>query len=202
MSQFKDYNDYELVSLAQEENEDAIDILYQKYKPIIYKKCHKYLPFLKGVELCDLIQECYIVLSTAIKSFNQNNTSTFYTFINLCLDRYLVNTYKKNTNTKNKLLNESISLDAIDDEELSLINLIEDNTNNPELELNDELEISELYNKIMSKLTDLEECVFILKIQNFDYKEIASILDKDKKSIDNAIQRIKLKIKSLIEFNI
>ena len=55
----------------------------------------------------------------------------------------------------------------------------------------------ELYNKIIDKLTYLEELVFILKVQNFNYKEIASILDKDSKSIDNAIQRIKTKIKEL-----
>lgn len=197
MNNYKDYNDYELVYLAQEKNEDAIEILYKKYNPIMYKKCKKYLPFLKGVELEDLIQDCYIVLDNAIKCFNQDNTTTFYTFITICLDRYLVNTYKRNNNTKNKLLNESLPLDSLKEEEFSLIDLIEDNTNNPELELNSELELTELYNKIISKLTDLEECVFVLKIQNFNYKEIAEILDKDSKSIDNAIQRVKTKISSL-----
>lgn len=197
MNEYKDYNDYELVYLAQEQNEDAINILYQKYKPIIYKKCQKYLNFLKGVELCDLVQECYIVLLNAIKTFNQDSTSTFYTFITICIDRHLVNTYRRNINTKNKILNDSISLESIDDEEINLIDIIEDDTNNPELELNKELNMFEIYNKIIEKLTDLEECVFILKIQNFDYKEIAEILDKDKKSIDNAIQRIKTKIREV-----
>lgn len=194
---YKDYNDYELISLAHEQNEDAINILYEKYKPIIYKKCSKYIRFIKGVELCDLIQECYIILDYAIKNFNQDNNNTFYTFLIVCIDRYLTNEYKKSINTKNKLLNESISLDSIDDEENSLINLINDNTSNPELELDNELDFINLYNKIIDKLTSLEECVFILKIQNFNYKEIASILDKDNKSIDNAIQRIKAKISNL-----
>ena len=45
-------------------------------------------------------------------------------------------------------------------------------------------------------LTDFEKQVFELKINGFEYKEIADILDKDSKSIDNALQRIRLKIKN------
>jgi len=193
---YKEYNDYELISLAQEQNEDAINIIYQKYMPLIHKKCHKYISFIKGLELSDLIQECYIILDYTIKSFNQDNSSTFYTFLNICLDRYLVSEYKKSKNNKNKVLNESISLDSTEEDEFSLLNLITDN-NTPELELTINEEFNNLYKKIISNLTDLEECVFILKIQNFSYKEISSILDKDIKSIDNTMQRIKNKINKI-----
>lgn len=194
---YKDYNDYELISLAHEQNEDAINIIYEKYKPIIVSKCNTYIKYIKGIELSDLIQECYIVLNAAINTFNQEKDNIFYTFINLCLDRYLISEYKKSNNTKNKLLNESLSLDSLDNEDKNLIKIIKDDKYNPELELIQELNFMELYNKIIDKLTYLEELVFILKVQNFNYKEIASILDKDSKSIDNAIQRIKTKIKEL-----
>ena len=194
---YKEYNDYELISLAHEQNEDAINIIYEKYKPIIVSKCNTYIKYIKGIELSDLIQECYIVLNTAINTFNQEKDNIFYTFINLCLDRYLISEYKKSNNTKNKLLNESLSLDSLDNEDKNLIKIIKDDKYNPELELIQELNFMELYNKIIDKLTYLEELVFILKVQNFNYKEIASILDKDSKSIDNAIQRIKTKIKEV-----
>ena len=192
---YKEYNDYELISLAHEQNEDAINIIYEKYKPIKVSKCNTYIKYIKGIELSDLIQECYIVLNAAINTFNQEKDNIFYTFINLCLDRYLISEYKKSNNTKDKLLNESLSLDSLDNEDKNLIKIIKDDKYNPELELIQELNFMELYNKIIDKLTYLEELVFILKVQNFNYKEIASILDKDSKSIDNAIQRIKTKIK-------
>lgn len=198
MSDYNDYNDYELISLAQELNEDAIDLIYQKYKPIIYQKSLKFHRLLKekGFELCDLIQECYIALDYAIKTFNQDKNNIFYTYINLCLDRQLIDQYRKTINQKNKILNESIPLESsFEDDNDNLINIIEDTTNNPELELFTQEEYLDLQNKIVDKLTYLEECVFILKLQNFDYKEIAAILDKDSKSIDNAIQRIKTKIR-------
>jgi RNA polymerase sporulation-specific sigma factor len=57
---------------------------------------------------------------------------------------------------------------------------------------------NELIEKIKEKLTPLEQQVFELKINNFNYNEIAEILDKDSKSIDNALQRIKNKIKDKI----
>ena len=195
------YNDYELISLAQEQNEDAIEILYQKYQPMISKKSKKFYNLLKGkgIELCDLIQECYIALDYAIKTFNQDKDNMFYTYLNTCLDRQLIDQCRKNLNLKNKLLNESLPLETNIEEENNndLLNIIEDNTNNPERELFTLEDYLSLQNKIIEKLTPLEECVFLLKIQNFDYKEIANILDKDNKSIDNAIQRIKQKVKIL-----
>lgn len=194
------YNDYELISLAQEQNEDAIEILYQKYQPIISKKSKKFYNLLKGkgIELCDLIQECYIALDYSIKTFNQDKDNMFYTYLNTCLDRQLIDQCRKNLNLKNKLLNESLPLETNIEEENNndLLNIIEDNTNNPERELFTLEDYLSLQNKIIDKLTPLEECVFLLKIQNFDYKEIANILDKDNKSIDNTIQRIKVKIRS------
>ena len=196
------YNDYELISLAQEQNEDALEILYQKYQPMISKKSKKFYNLLKGkgIELCDLIQECYIALDYSIKTFNQDKDNMFYTYLNTCLDRQLIDQCRKNLNLKNKLLNESLPLETNIEEENNndLLNIIEDNTNNPERELFTLEDYLSLQNKIIDKLTPLEECVFLLKIQNFDYKEIANILDKDNKSIDNAIQRIKTKIKNTL----
>ena len=128
---YKEYNDYELVNLAQELNEDAMTIIYEKYKPVIYKKCRKYINFIKGIELCDLVQECYIVLDSAIKTFNQDKDNIFYTYLNVCLDRHLASQYRKSINGRNRILNESISLDVpLEDDDNSLIDIIEDNCDN------------------------------------------------------------------------
>ena len=193
-------NDYELVSLAQEMNEDANLILHEKYQPLIYKKSHKYLKYLqnKGIELSDLVQECTIGFEEAIKNFNPFDDVTFYTFANVCMDRQLMSELTKQNRTKYKFLNEAIPLETIDEnsDNGNLIDFIQDNSNNPELGLLTQEEFEELHKKIVNELTNFEECVFDLKLQNFNYKEIADILDKDGKSIDNAIQRIKTKIKN------
>jgi len=205
MNSYEDLNDYELVSMAQELNEDAINLLHKKYRPLINKKCHKYIKYLqnKGIELSDLIQECTIGFEEAIKNFNPHDDVSFYTFANVCMDRQLMSEQTKQNRAKYKFLNEAVPLETITEEEndSNLIDFIEDNSNNPELGLLSNEEFKELYTTIIKELTHLEECVFKLKIQGFSYKEIADILDKDEKSIDNAIQRIKNKIKSLITKN-
>ena len=198
---YKKLNDNELISLAREQNEDAINLLHQKYKPLITKKCSKYYKYVsgKGLELSDLIQECLVGFEESIKDFDANDKVTFYTFTNVCMDRQIMSVIKRVNRDKNKILNNAIPLETIDTEnDTNIIDYLKDNTDNPELDLLDELEYQELYEKIINNLTRLEECVFNLKLQNFTYKEMADILDKDIKSIDNAIQRIKIKIKEII----
>ena len=93
MSVYDELNDYELVSMAQERNEEAIDLLHKKYKPIIHRKCRRLLKYLynKGIELSDLIQEGNLAVEFAIQKFNSNDDVSFYTFVNLFIDRQLTN---------------------------------------------------------------------------------------------------------------
>lgn len=196
-------NDYELVSLAQENNEDAINILHQKYKPLIYKKSKKIYSYVskKGIELSDIIQECMIGFEEAIKSFNPNDNVTFYTFCNVCMDRQLNSEITKLNRTKHKILNEAIPIESINDlgEEISLADFLGSDEQNPEKGLLIDENIKELVKLTKEELTSFEECVFELKLQGFEYKEIASILDKTPKAIDNALQRIRTKIKKILE---
>ena len=57
--EYKDYNDYELINYIAEGNEDANNILIEKYKPLITKMATKVLPYCRsnGLELSDLVQE-------------------------------------------------------------------------------------------------------------------------------------------------
>lgn len=200
MNLYDELNDYELVSLAQEQNEEAIDLLHKKYQPIIYRKCRKILKYLrnKGIELSDLLQEGNLAIELAIQRFNSNDDVSFYTFVNLFIDRQLMNVLTINNRNKYKILNEAIPLENNDDAEISLIDIIEDSTYNPELELVTAEQYKELYEDIMNELTNFETFVFGLKMQGLSYKEIADVLDKDIKSVDNAVQRIKQKIKAIL----
>ena len=192
----EEYNDYELISLAKEENEDAKNILIVKYKPLIQKIVNKLYKYCKnnGLERSDLIQEGMIGLNHAIETFDQNKEILFYTYAYKCIKTKLISTLISCERQKNKILNESISYDSDDN---NMLNFIKDTSSNPEeLVINSD---SELINSINSKLSSAEKDAFDLLINGFNYKEIADILNKDVKSIDNTIQRIKNKIK--IELN-
>ena len=200
---YKSINDNELVILAREKNEDAINILYDKYKPLITKKCSNYFKYVKdkGIDFNDLTQECLIGFEESIRSFNSDNDTLFYTFTSICMDRQLISLIKKVNRDKNKFLNEAISIESCMEDDNNLLDKIEDNSYNPELGFMDDIEYEELYNKIIVNLTDFEECVFNLKLQGFGYEEIANIMDKSTKSVYNAMGRIKDKIKCLKDIN-
>jgi len=190
------YNDYELISLAQENNEDAINILHEKYKDIILSKSRKAFNYLKnkGLELNDVIQEAMIGFEEAIFAYNQDDKALFYTFANLCIDRQLKTLIIKHSRNKHKILNDAIALDY---EDGNLYNVITNDVT-PESEFFYKLEEKNLYIKIKDVLTDFEDSVFELKIQGFGYHEIADVLDVNIKDIYNAIGRIKNKINKLL----
>lgn len=191
---YKDYNDYELIEYINEGNEDANNILIKKYEPLIIKIATKMLPYCKnnGLEKNDLIQEGMIGLSHALDRYQEQKDTLFYTYAKTCIERKIISVVIGSNRNKNKILNESISYD---DEENLLLKFISDTNQTPEeAVLNVAIE-EDLVNRINKVLTDLEQQVFTLLINGFKYKEIAEVLDKDQKSIDNAIQRIKNKIK-------
>ena len=188
-----EYNDFELVSLIRENNEEAREILYNKYKPIIVKKSTDQIYKLGsyGMEINDLIQEGYIGLDNAINCFNEKENTSFYTFALLCIDRQIITCIKKNTNNKAMVLNDAINLD--DGKEY----LFRDNTDIEGSFINKE-DAKEFINLIWDSLSDIEKKVFSLKLEGYDIGEIANLLNKDTKVIYNTLHRIKYKIKLIM----
>lgn len=188
-----EYNDFELVSLIRENNEEAREILYNKYKPIIVKKSTDQIYKLGsyGMEINDLIQEGYIGLDNAINCFNEKENTSFYTFALLCIDRQIITYIKKNTNNKAMILNDAINLD--DGKEY----LFRDNTDIEGSFINRE-DAKEFINLICDSLSDIEKKVFSLKLEGYDIGEIANLLNKDTKVIYNTLHRIKYKIKLIM----
>ena len=192
--EYREFNDYELVSYIHEGNEDANNILIKKYEPLINKVALRMLPYCKsnGLELEDLVQEGMIGLNHAIERYQEQEDTLFYTYAKKCIERKIISVVLSSNRSKNRILNESVSYD---NEENLIIKYLQDKTPSP-LEEMVNIEIEKNLLKIFKEnLTDFEEQVFELHISGFKYKEIAKILDKTPKSIDNTIQRIKTKLK-------
>ena len=192
--EYRDFNDYELVSYIHEGNEDANNILIKKYEPLIKKIALRMLPYCKnnGLEVEDLVQEGMIGLNHAIERYQEQENTLFFTYAKTCIERKIISVVLSSNRKKNIVLNQSISYD---DEENKLIKYLTDSGPLP-LEEIINIEVEEnLINKFKKYLTDFEEQVFELHIAGFKYKEIAELLDKTPKSIDNTIQRIKAKLK-------
>lgn len=196
---YKDFNDYELLDAIYSINEDASEILLYKYRPLIVNIATKMLKYCDGgVDLNDLVQEGMMGLNDAINTFNENKEANFGTYAKLCIERKIYSIVKSSKRYKNKYLNDSIALEYNQDD-LTVDKYLIDKETDPSKVVEECETIQYLLKELNAQLTDVEKQVFDLKTNNFTYREIAEILGKDPKIVDNAIQRIRLKLKKIIE---
>lgn len=195
---YKEFNDYELLEQIYSCSEDANEILLYKYRPLIVSEAKKYIKYSHGgVDLNDLIQEGLLGLNDAINSFRDEKEANFGTYAKLCVQRKMTNLIRSTMTYKNKILNDYVSID--NDEEEPVDYFLVDNSTNPVNMILDYDFQSRVLSKVSDKLSDIEKEVLELKINGFTYKEIANLLEKDAKAIDNCIQRIKFKVKKTME---
>lgn len=111
---YKGVNDYELLYLVGENNEEVYNSIYAKYKPLIHRMaktlCENYKSAL--VEYDDLFQEGMYGLNNAIKNFNGKSGSLFYTLAKLCISREMNGYITKMLRGKNIILSSAVSFDT------------------------------------------------------------------------------------------
>lgn len=191
-----DDNDYELLILSQEDNEDAINALYSKYKSAIKSKSKNVFHYMKnyGVEINDIMQEGFLGLDYAIKNYSQNSDASFATFANLCIDSKIFNFCRVYSESRHSILNNAIMIDEY------MEKMIKDDINIEEIVLNN-FNDYDFITGIRGCLSDLEKNVFDLRLYGYQFKDLARILKKDNKAIYNALNRIKIKIKNYQELD-
>ena len=111
--QYREYNDYELLNYISENNEEANEILFEKYKPLIVNISNKLYKYCKnkGLELNDLIQEGMLGLNLALKKYDQNKDASFYTYARKCIERKIISLVVSTCRLKHKILNDSVSFE-------------------------------------------------------------------------------------------
>ena len=153
-----------------------------------------------GLDYNDLIQEANVGFTDALNSYDEQKEASLKTFISLCIKRKLINAIRKAQTTKNKMQQASLSLDYdYDKNGLPLIDVIKDETADPLLKFSEQENEKVLLQKIKKELSKNEQKVFSYLLKGLNYKEIALLLDKTEKQIDNTIQRIRNKVRLLIK---
>ena len=99
-----------LVEVIQNKNNLALDCLIDRYKDMVSIKANKF--FMVGSEKEDMLQEGYIGLYKAVKSYDQKKPNSFKTFAGLCIERQLITAVKNSNRQKHIPLNSSVSLNA------------------------------------------------------------------------------------------
>ncbi len=196
----EELNDSELLMLFQENDENAKNLLFDKYKFIINIIIKKYSFVWEKLNLDyqDLFSECSVGFSDSLNSYSENKNVLLSTFISVCVERRVQSIIRKYSREKYQ---SNYSLDFIyDDKMLSLKEIVsDDHEHDPLKNITDEEDYQELFAAIQKRLTPKENEVFVLLTQGFNYREISDILQINAKNVDNTIQRIKLKVRQVLE---
>ena len=184
----KRLSDEDLIYEIRDGHSDYMDYLLEKYKPLV--KSRAATKFLKGGDPDDLIQEGMIGLYKAVRDYDPANEkgASFFTFAQLCIDRQLYKAIEASQRQKRFALNDAV---AYEEEELDKYSVTGDE--NPEQIFLDQENADETISLILDALSRTEKVVFNLMLRGYSYREIAEIMDRSPKSIDNAIQRIRKK---------
>ncbi len=188
-------SDEDVVKIAQSGDDNALNHIIARYRNYVYSKANTY--FLVGAEKDDVAQEGMIGLYKAVKEYSSCEGSSFKHFAGICISRQILTAVKAATRKKHIPLNSYISLDkAGDDAETSeaLDCILEDGDQNPEAIVIGQENLSLIEYKINKVLSKLEMQVFIYYTEGMSYDEIASVVGKSRKCVDNALQRIKKKL--------
>lgn len=196
--------DEELLRLAAGGNSQAESVLLDKYKNLVRGRAKTL--YLLGGDREDLIQEGMIGLFMAIREFDVNKNANFPAFAAIVCERRMYNAIKAQHTNKNIPLNTYISLYAkqganeTENEDIKLVNnLRSSRLLEPEDVVVDRENTIFLFEKLKEVLSKLESEVLDLYLADKDYKEIAVLLDRSPKSVDNALARIKTKFRAIID---
>lgn len=190
MGKYEKKSDIDLAALAAGGNAEATDVLLARYKDAVRATAKKY--FMLGGDQDDIIQEGMIGLFKAVQTFDPEGGASFKTYMNICVHNQILNAIEAATAKKHTPLNSSGDLSAA-------WNIPADASSNP-----DELAIySEAMQLILSDesklLSPMEKQVARSLADGRNYREIAAQLDCSPKSVDNAIQRIRRKLKDFFD---
>ncbi len=185
-------NDDELIYIVNTDNtnsQSAFNVIMSRYIDIIRFKAISYRG--ANTEFDDFVQEGLIALLNAVKSYDKDREAAFATYANICIERRFYSVYKSEKRLKNIPKDAIVTLsdEGIISSQYSNANPLEN--------IIEQEELNTLTNHIKSSLSDFENSVFSYYLNGYSYEEIGKKLNKTSKSIDNAIQRIRKKLKSI-----
>ncbi len=200
MPDFEQASDEELIVRLRDGEKQITDYIMEKYKNLVRSKAGSM--YILGADRDDLIQEGMIGLFKAIRDYDSGRDASFFTFAELCISRQMYSAVQAAGRMKHIPLNTYISLygngTEHGEEEDGILSILADHGLNPEDFVIDRENVELLEKKMEQELSGFEKQVLDLYITGMSYSQRARVLGRDEKSTDNALQRVKGKIKKMI----
>lgn len=200
---YTDISDEELIVRLRDGEENITDFLMDKYKNLVRSKAKSM--YILGADREDLIQEGMIGLFKALRDYDSGRDASFLTFADLCVSRQMYTAVQASRRKKHTPLNSYVSLysgvamGGDNGEETELVNVLSSfSEKSPEEAWIDKENMTLLEKTIDKELSSFEKQVLDLYVTGMGYVQIARVLGRDEKSTDNALQRLKGKLRRVI----
>lgn len=200
--EYSQLSDEELIDRLRNGESRITDYIMDKYKNLVRSKAKSM--YILGGDNEDLIQEGMIGLFKAIRDYDCGRDASFYTFADLCISRQMYTAVQASHRQKHWPLNTYVSLygnsrSQEGSEDLDLAEALPpDQDQNPETLFIDRERVEYLEGQIDRELSGFEKQVLDLYLTGMSYSQIAKVLGREEKSTDNALQRLKSKIKKML----
>ncbi len=180
-------SDEELIRQAK--SEVAFAQLISRYKKIAEIKARKLGAGRSEAEIYDLIDEGIIAVFYAVRTFDESKNVRFSTYADTCITNRMLTTIEKQNRIR--------TTEATESEEVMLNEQATDTS--PESILLERERFDEVMKRVSEKLSAMELSVFEVYLQTESYKEISQTLNIPVKSVDNAMQRVRKKLKTELQ---
>ena len=195
MAGYQEMSDEQLIGQLRSGDSGVMDYILDKYKPLVRKKANAV--FLIGGETDDLIQEGMIGLFKAVRDYDEGKEASFFSFAELCITRQLYKAVEASNRKKHAPLNTYISFYSETGEEGHSLaeTLTTGGMGDPEQMIIDQENLKQFWDGLREHLSSMEQQVLDEYLQGNNYQQIAEHMNKQPKTIDNALQRIKTKVR-------
>ncbi len=188
LPELNNMSDNELISVVRrgkngKDGRDAVSVLISRYMKLVLKRAHALSDAYSDVE--DLTQEGLLAFYKAVDSFDPDNGAKFSSYADVCVSN------RQKTVAAGIAKINGVRCDA-DEGNIALTDVSPENI---WLESESAESISR---EIRSVLAPMEIKVFGLYLDGVPYKEIALKLGISEKSVDNAVFRIRKKLKDFL----
>lgn len=179
-------SDKELVERYNAGAQEAFRQLAARYYIIVRKRASEFQGL--GIETDDLFQEGMLGLHNAVCTYNSHKGASFSTYAGVCIRNRLISALRACNAEKNRINKEHF---PIEDAEY----LPSSPESEPENLLISREALENLEEYLKENLSEAESRVLALYIEGRTYEEISGMLGISRKACDNAIQRVRKKLK-------
>ncbi len=183
-------DDVTLIRESREGSLQATEELLTRYKSLVISVARQY--FLVGAGDEDLIQEGMIALYRAIDAYDVSSKVPFSAFAYSCVRNRIIDVVKSANCDKHKALNNYVSIYDVD------YSLSATSAEDAAIMRENSIQIRK---NIIDNLTQEETEILRLYLDGRSYRDIALLTEKSEKFVDNALQKIKHKIRAALRQN-